>query len=90
MVGELSIPCPAGLSGGPLFRPGAPQMLTAMATENIYSTAAAEAIEEETRGGAVNRKTYHRIIEYGVALMLDPLMKWLDDHIPPHSFSGEK
>lgn len=34
-AGELSTPCPGGLSGGPLFRPDAPEMLTGLVAENI-------------------------------------------------------
>jgi hypothetical protein len=35
---EMDFPCPAGLSGGPLFRPDAPQMVIGVATENFEST----------------------------------------------------
>jgi hypothetical protein len=41
----MSIPAPAGLSGGPLFRPGAPPMVTALVTENLQSTTFLDQIE---------------------------------------------
>jgi hypothetical protein len=76
---ELSVACPAGLSGGPLFRPGAHSVVVAMATENIESTTGAD-FEEEKDGGVTT--VYRRVLAYGIAVMLEPLRDWLASAIP--------
>jgi trypsin-like peptidase len=84
-AGELNIPCPGGLSGGPLFRPGAPVMLTGLVTENHESTTFLHSVEEVLKDGNVIREHYQNVINYGVCLMLDSVKDWLDEHIPPRS-----
>jgi hypothetical protein len=81
-AGELSLPAPAGLSGGPLFRPGAAVMVTGLVAENFESRTTLDSVEEVSREG--DRTTYStvRVIAYGVAVMLDPLSGWLDEHVP--------
>jgi Trypsin-like peptidase domain len=81
VVGALNIPCPAGLSGGPLFRPEAPQMLTALATENVETSTWPESIEEEVRDGGAVRTTPRRIISYGVSVILF-LLDWINEFVP--------
>ena len=80
-AGELSITCPPGLSGGPLFRPGAPEIVTALATENFDSTTTLERVETKTEDDQSVEHRYMRVISYGVAVMLDPLSGWLDEHL---------
>jgi len=80
---EMSIPAPRGLSGGPVFRPGAPVVLTGMVTANFDSTTALEAHEEEDQDGRKRTLQYQRVISYGVALRLASFGDWLDDLIPP-------
>ena len=83
VAGELSIPVPVGLSGGPLFRPGAPQMLTAIAVENMRSELVEDSIEEHSIDGHVMRTTLRQnVINYGVAVMLSPVSSWIDEHVP--------
>jgi S1-C subfamily serine protease len=80
---ELDFACPAGLSGGPVFRPGAPQMVLGLATENFESTTYLDAVEETSEDGATTRRTqYQRVLSYGVAVSLESLEDWLDDHLP--------
>jgi hypothetical protein len=81
-AGELSIGCPAGLSGGPLFRPDAQVIVTGMATENMESTTVLESVEEVVQDGAKTEKRYRKVITYGVALMLDRVSDWFDAHLP--------
>ena len=76
---ELSFGCPAGLSGGPLFRPGAHSVVVAVAAENIESTTGAD-FEEEVTGEA--RIVYRRVLTYGVAVLLEPLRDWLAEVVP--------
>jgi len=83
VAGELNIPCPAGLSGGPLFRPEAPQMLTALATENVETSTWPESMEEEVRDGGTVRTTHRRIISYGVSVILFHLLDWINEFVPP-------
>jgi hypothetical protein len=87
-AGELSIPCPGGLSGGPLFRPAAPVMLTAMATENLDTYSVLDSVSEIQSDGTKYREESRRVISYGIALMLDGVSEWLDDHVPPRQ-SGD-
>lgn len=82
-AGEMSIPSPPGLSGGPLFRPGAPQMVTALAAENVDSTTTLEALEETREEGETRTTHYQRVISYGLAVTLHPLGDWLDEHLAP-------
>lgn len=82
IAGEMSIPAPAGLSGGPLFRPGAPQMVTGIATTNAESYAVTDALEEVRDGGSVFRLESRRVITYGLALMLGQVSDWLDENVP--------
>lgn len=81
-AGELSLGCPAGLSGGPVFRPGAHVIVTGMATENMESTTVLESVEEVERGDEKTAMRYRKVITYGVALMLDRLSDWFDAHLP--------
>jgi hypothetical protein len=87
-AGELSLPAPAGLSGGPLFRPGAPQMVTGLVAENFESRTTLESVEEVSGGGERTIHTTARVISYGVAVMLAPLGEWLTEHVP-HFDSSE-
>jgi hypothetical protein len=79
---ELDFACPAGLSGGPLFRPGAPQMVLGIATENFESTTYTDAFEEVTREGSIQRTQYQRVIAYGAAVSLEAIGDWLNEHLP--------
>lgn len=81
-AGELSMGCPAGLSGGPLFRQGAHVIVTGLATENLESTTVLESVEEITEGDTTTAMRYRKVITYGVAVMLDRLAEWLDQHVP--------
>ncbi len=83
VASELNIGCPAGLSGGPVFRPGAPVMLTGMVTENLESMTMLHSVEEIQKNGSVIRERYHSVINYGVALLLDRVADWLDSNVPP-------
>jgi hypothetical protein len=76
---ELSVGCPAGLSGGPLFRPEAHSVVVAVASENIESATSAD-FEEESAGEVTT--VYRRVLTYGVAVLLEPLRSWLAETIP--------
>jgi hypothetical protein len=81
-AGEMSIPSPAGLSGGPLFRPHDFNYVTAVATENVQSTTYVGRIEEVTKEGVVERHVERDVAQYGIAAVLAPLSEWLDEVAP--------
>ena len=78
----MSLPAPTGMSGGPLFRAGAPQMVTGIATANVESYAVTDLLEEVDAEGNVSRIESRRVISYGLALMLSAVSRWLDETIP--------
>jgi hypothetical protein len=80
-AGELSIPAPAGLSGGPVFRPEAPSLITGIVTTNSESYSTLD-WQEETHGEMTRVEAHHRVISYGLVAILSPLEEWLDQHIP--------
>ena len=80
---EINTPAPLGLSGAPLFRPGAPQMLTGVVTANFSSELVEDYYEEvHDRSGKTVHRTA-RITTYGVAVLLSPIRDWLNAHLPP-------
>ena len=86
VAGEMSIPCPAGLSGGPLFRPGAAVMLTAMAAENLETSLWKEVEETEGPDGRPVRKIAGEgRVNYGIAVILAEILDWLNERVPPRS-----
>jgi len=80
--GEMSIPAPGGLSGAPLFRPDAHQMVTGVVTSNLESYAVTDSTEELREDGSVYRLESRRVINYGLALMLSSVDDWLQDAVP--------
>jgi S1-C subfamily serine protease len=88
--GEMSIPAPSGLSGGPLFRPAAPQMVTAVAADNLESTTLLDAVEEISTASEKRTIRYQRVISYGVAVLLHPLSDWLDERVPSQAALAER
>jgi hypothetical protein len=79
---ELSAPAPQGLSGAPVFRPTAPQMLTSLVTENVQSYTIVDQVEETSDAGGRSVQTARRVVEYGIALRLDSVSAWLDRLVP--------
>jgi hypothetical protein len=84
-AGEMSIPAPGGLSGGPVFRPGtAPGVLvTGLVTTNSESYAITDSFEDIDQDGRRLRTESRRIISYGIALLLDQFDDWLNT-VAPH------
>jgi hypothetical protein len=79
--GELNIAAPAGLSGGPVFRPEAASMLTGIVTTNAESYSTLDWLEE-VRDDVTHIEAHHRVISYGIVAMLSPIEEWLDEHVP--------
>lgn len=68
-AGEMSIPNPYGLSGGPLFTLTADRRVLGVAVDQFQS--------ESTSTDAIRDVT-----TYGIALMLDRVQDWVESHIP--------
>ncbi len=81
-AGEMSVPSPLGLSGAPIFRPGAEQMLTGIVTANMSSELVEDYYEETDRAGAKVVHKTARITTYGIALMLHSIADWLKPRLP--------
>ena len=85
----MNIPCPEGLSGGPLFStreaatPAEMQAL-ALVTENLEAKTEVtdyEDITTDPKTGRVNHVIYRRLINYGIALVLAAVDDWIGEHV---------
>lgn len=85
LAGEMSIPAPGGLSGGPVFRRQAQPMLTGLVTSNIESYSVLNSVADIDDSGRLYKEESRRIIQYGLAVMLSKLQEWLDDLAPINS-----
>ena len=60
-------------------------MVTGLVTENIDSTTNSYSVEEKQRDGVtIERTVNHRIVSYGVAVMLSEVGAWLDERVPAY------
>ena len=83
---EMSIPSPAGLSGGALFALTDHSRVLGMAVENIQSTTYAGEYHATTDNEGVTTRTVERnMVQYGIAVSLAPIADWLDERIPHHA-----
>ena len=78
---ELNIPCPRGLSGGPVFVTEGDFEVMGIVTENLESTNYRFEEEAVTIDGTTERIVYNQIINYGVALQLGPYVDWIDETV---------
>jgi hypothetical protein len=85
-AGEMSIPFPGGLTGGPIFRQDAGRVLTGMAVENVEAETVLDSVVDVQEDGSRYTEISRKILTYGIAVMLNGVAKWLDDCIPPRSF----
>jgi hypothetical protein len=82
-AGEMSIPSPAGLSGGPLFSAVSFNSVIAVATENVQSATYVGRFEETVIDGVTVRQIERDMVQYGIATLLAPLAQWLAELVPP-------
>lgn len=78
---ELSFPCPGGLSGGPLFEFQLPTIPVGLVTENIESSTLLHSQEVLLNDGKPFTEYHHRVISYGVGLLLQPYQDWIDQNV---------
>jgi hypothetical protein len=81
-AGEMSIPAPAGLSGGALFVAADFNSVIGVAAENVQSTTYVGRVEEQTSEGGKVRHVEREHVQYGIAALLAPLGDWLDELVP--------
>jgi hypothetical protein len=81
---ELNIPCPSGLSGGPVFVTEGDFEVMGIVTENLESTNYRYQEETVTRDNTTEKTTYQYIINYGVALQLGPYVDWINETVEYH------
>jgi hypothetical protein len=79
-AGEMSIPAPAGLSGGGLTYTRAARHLAAIVTTNHDSWVTLDRTEEVERDGVKYRDEVRRVVSYGIAAMAHPHEDWLAEH----------
>jgi hypothetical protein len=85
LAGEINFGCPFGLSGGPVFRPNAHEIVLGIATENLQSITSLQAYHEEIIAGrTIKEVEYREIISYGTVLMLSGISDWLEEWCPAH------
>ena len=80
---ELSIGCPAGLSGAPVFHAGFHGRLYGVVTENKKTATERESVEEVEKNGVTSRYYHESVINYGTCVWLPAIAEWLDGVVPP-------
>ncbi len=82
-AGELSIPCPRGLSGGPVFRRDRHDVLLAIVTENHEEGTEISYSEElAIKDGQKNFTSTKNVILYGMSVVAAAIENWLVQEIP--------
>lgn len=76
-AGELSIPAPGGLSGGPIFFPSAQETVIGVVTENVRSALVLDSVEEILEDGREYKATNQAIVTFGVCLMIGSVHDWI-------------
>jgi len=82
-AGEMSIPAPGGLSGGPVYSSNSDGALAAIVSTNMESYSIIDSYEEQVSPGHVERGEIRRQISYGVCVLLSEVATWLQDHGQP-------
>jgi hypothetical protein len=82
---ELSVPTPAGHSGGPVVWSHSPRELVAVVTTNHDSYILLDQIEEIEEDGRILRVESRRIVTYGIAVMVSGIKEWIEQHTEPEA-----
>jgi hypothetical protein len=67
------------MSGGPAFYPSKPERVMGVALGSLESEVVIHTVGEYESEGVTERERISRIVEYGVALRLQPLRDWLSE-----------
>jgi len=85
IAAELSIGCPVGLSGAPVFNSTHMGRLYGVVAENVRTETEVETVLEIEKGNVIDRETMARVIHYALAVWLPDVSGWLDELVPPVS-----
>ncbi|WP_426624485.1 S1 family peptidase [Leifsonia sp. McL0607] len=88
-AGELSIPAPGGLSGGPVSAAHSPNRLAAIVTANVESYVIVDSVSEVDDDGKQYREESRRVISYGIAAMLTGHGPWIRSVIDTEVAAGD-
>ncbi len=83
LAAELSIGCPAGLSGAPVFNSAFHGRLYGVVAEDVKTSTELESVVKVKEGDETREELYHNVIHYGVAVWLPALATWIDEIVPP-------
>lgn len=87
---EMNIECPTGMSGAALFPADDTYRVIGLAAENVHSPAfLSSEVTVQEDGKTVIERTY-ATTNYGIAVQLEPLRAWLDEHVPPPTHGGRQ
>lgn len=76
---EVNVPFQNGISGAPLFRRDRElNRVAGVVTESTMISTETNEIEETSGTGSSTRIVYRRVVEYGIALVLESETEWLD------------
>jgi hypothetical protein len=83
-AGELSVPCPKGCSGAPLYRDGyGSPGLTGIITENVRVAMEVSRLEEiEKTSDHTTMFVQQDVTRYGLCVVLKNVAEWLDEVAP--------
>ncbi len=70
IAAELSIGCPVGLSGAPVFNSTHMGRLYGVVAENVRTETEVETVLEIEKGNVIDRETMARVIHYALAVWL--------------------
>ena len=79
---ELSFGAPGGLSGGPVAPDSDYSMVMGVVVENLTSTTYLATVSQEISETSSRTEVVHSMINYAIAVRLDPVTDWLDEHVP--------
>lgn len=79
LAAEMSIPAPAGSSGGPIVSPHDKQTLVGIIVANHDSYAVTDSVDEVDADGQRMRIESQRIVSYGIAVPGASIRHWLAD-----------
>ncbi len=82
LAAELSIPCPRGLSGGPVFLREDHSVLLAVVTENHQEGTEVSTYSETFDNGEKLTVRTEQIIVYGMSVIAEEVKQWLEQNIP--------
>lgn len=80
---ELSFAPPTGLSGAPVYHRSRFPLEQGLIAEDHQVTSAAEFEEEiDRQPGEEKRVVYRRVVDFGIAVLLEEIRDWLDEVAP--------